>query len=102
VQLLGIVLALHLLALYNSNTTSSTSRLLGKCMVFAAETAFWFSIFVAVNLADFLMINGFPFSVCVMNGCAVRGHPLSRARLTRQPDASSCHQLMKGYDIFQI
>jgi hypothetical protein len=53
VQLLGEVLALHLLALYNSSTTTSTSRLLGKCTVFAAETTFRFSIYVAVNLADF-------------------------------------------------
>jgi len=53
VQLLGEVLALHLLVLYNSSTTSSTSRLLGKCAAFAVETTFRFSIFVAVNSAHF-------------------------------------------------
>jgi len=99
-QLLGEVLALLLLALYNSSTTSSTSRLLGKCAAIAEETTFWFSFFVAVNLVDLLMINGFPFSVRVTNGCAIRRHPFSRAGLMRWPDALSCHQLMKGYDIF--
>ena len=52
-QLLGEVLTIDLLALYNSGTTSSTSRLLGKCVVFAAATALWFFISVAVNSAAF-------------------------------------------------
>jgi len=49
VQLLGEVLTIHLLALYNSGTTSSTSRLLGKCVVFTAAMAFRLSISVAIN-----------------------------------------------------
>jgi hypothetical protein len=53
-QLLGEVLALHLLALYNRGTTSPTSQLLGKCAVYAAGTAFRFSISVVVNLVYFL------------------------------------------------
>ena len=61
-QLLGEDLAFRLLSLYNSGTTSSTSRLLGKCAVYAAEMAFWFPIYVAINLPYFLMINGAPFS----------------------------------------
>jgi hypothetical protein len=52
-QLLGEVLALHLSALYNRGTTSFTSRLLGKCAVYAVETMFRFSISIAVNLVHF-------------------------------------------------
>ena len=68
-------------------------------MVYAARIAFQFPISVVVNLSHFLMIVGTTFvSVHVMNGCAVRWHPFSRAELTRWPDALSRHKLMKGYD----
>ena len=100
-QLLAEVLELHLSALYNRGTSSSTSRLLGKCAVYAAQPPFRFSISVAVNLVHFLMINRYPFSVHVMNGCSVRWHPFSRAELTKRPDALSCHQLMNGYDFYK-
>ena len=52
-QLLGKDPRTHRRALYNSNTTSSTSRILGKCAAFVAAVAFRFSTSVTVNSAAF-------------------------------------------------